>query len=253
MNIEANLALFSEERPAVMVVSHERSGTHFLMNALAACYGYVSAPWINLDRPSVNINFYYPAEVRDLLMSLAARPMANVVKSHHQAEFFAGELPRLTQRYVVFSLCRDPAATLLSYWRLLHRLPWVEGPRTADPLTFARSEPCGRMMRYQLRQHTDIMRRWAAHVEGWLAAASTLPRVAVLRYEDLDARYEETMRGLAGLLGRPPQAVTRPARDVNVIPGGPADPTGSGIPADTASLRRLCRETVGGTMARLGY
>jgi hypothetical protein len=82
-----------------MVVSHERSRTHFLMNALAACYGYVSAPWVNLDLPTVNINYYYPPRVRDILLALAARPMANVVKSHHPADLFAAELPRLTERY----------------------------------------------------------------------------------------------------------------------------------------------------------
>ncbi len=253
MELEANLALFPEERPAVMVVSHERSGTHFLMNALAACYGYVSAPWVNFDRPSLNINYYHPAEVRDALLALAARPMANVVKSHHPADFFAAELPRLAGRYVVLSVCRDPAATLLSLWRVMHRWPWAEGPRLADPLAFARAEPCGRMMRYQMRQYPHLMARWAAHVEGWLAAAQAVPGVAVVRYEDLDARYEETMRGLAGLLGRPPKALARPARDVNVIPGGPADPAGRGTPPDAEALRRLCRGAVGGTMARLGY
>ena len=72
MNAEADLALFGEERPAVMVVSHERSGTHFLMNALAACYGYVSAPWVNLCLPTVNSNSYYPPRVRNTPLSLAA-------------------------------------------------------------------------------------------------------------------------------------------------------------------------------------
>ena len=82
MRLQANLALFPDERPAVMVVSHERSGTHFLMNALAACYGYVSAPWINLDRLTLNINYFYPPELREALLALASQPMANVVKSH---------------------------------------------------------------------------------------------------------------------------------------------------------------------------
>ena len=68
-----------------------------------------------------------------------------------------------------------------------------------------------------------------------------------------NSHYEETMRGFAGLLGRPAQALTRPARDVNVIPAGPVDLTSRGIPPDVEALRRLCRETVGGTMARLGY
>jgi hypothetical protein len=253
MKVEPDLAFFPTERPAVMVVSHERSGTHFLMNALAACYGYVSAPFVNFDLPHVNINYYCLPTVRDALLALAARPMANVVKSHHAADFFAAELPRLARRYVVFNICRDPVATLLSFWRFLHRLPWAEGPRLADPLAFARAEPCGQMMRYQMRQYPHLMARWAAHIEGWLAAAQAVPRVVVVRFEDLDASYEQTMRGFAGLLGQPPQTLTRPSRDVNVIPGGPADHAGWGIPPDVEALRRLCRETVGGTMARLGY
>jgi hypothetical protein len=249
----AGLTHFSEYRSAVMVVSHERSGTHFLMNSLAACYGYVSAPWIDFDRPLVNINYFYLPEVMEALLGLAAGPMANLVKSHHPADFFGSELGRLTERYVVFVVCRDPAAVLLSFWRFLHAWPWAEGPKVADPLTFARSEPCGLMMRYQPRQYPNLMQRWAAHVDSWLTAAAGRPRVVVVRYEDLDAHYEETVRGFAGVLGRPPQSLVRPLRDVNVIPGGPPDPTGRGIPPDTEALRRLCRETVGATMARLGY
>jgi Sulfotransferase domain len=253
MRVHINLTFFPEARPALMVVTHERSGTHFLMNALAACYGYVNAPWLNLDQTTLNINYYHPPEISQALLSVASQPIANIVKSHHPTEFFAEELARLTERYIVFTICRDPVAVLLSNWRFVHRWPWFEGPKAADPLTFARAAPCGRMMRYQMHQHPTMMHRWAAHVEGWLAAAAVLPRVVVVRYEDLDTHYEDTIRSFAGILGRPPQALLRPARDVNVVPGGPADPTGSGIPPATEALRRLCRETIGGTMARLGY
>jgi hypothetical protein len=253
MRVQANLALFPEERPAAMVVSHERSGTHFLMNALAACYGYTSAPFVNLDEPDVIINYFHPPSLRDVLMGLATRPMANVVKSHHPAEFFGNELATLTRRYIIFVICRDPVAVMLSYWRVMHRWAWNEGPKTADPVSFARAEPCGRMMRYQMRQCPNLLTRWAAHVEGWLTAAEGNARISIVRYEDLDSRYEATMDGFAPLLGRPPQALNRPARGVNVIPGGPKDPMGTGIAPDIEELRRVCREVVGETMARLGY
>jgi hypothetical protein len=253
MRFEIPLTLFAEERPAVMVVSHERSGTHFLMNSLAHCYGYTSLPWVNLDDHDVSINFFYPLLFRELLMRMAAYPMANVVKSHHPVEFLGDELATVTKRFVIFIMCRDPAGVMLSYWRFMHRWPWNEGPKVADPFTFARSEPCGRMMRYQPRQYPNLLQRWAAHVEGWLAAAEGNPRLAVVRYEDLNSRYEETMQGLASLLGRPPQALSRPAPDDNIIPGGPPDPMGMGVPPDVEGLRWLCREEVGETMKRLGY
>jgi hypothetical protein len=249
----ANFQFFAESRPAVIIASHERSGTHFLMNALAACYGYVSAPWVNFDTFSVGVNFYYPRAVSDVLLKLAEHPMANIVKSHHPADFFIQVLPALAERYVFFTIVRDPVSVMLSFWRFLHGLPWAEGPKVADPVTLARSEPCGQMMRYQMRQYPTLLARWAAHVDSWLNAAQSCPRVAVVRYEDLDQHYAETMHGFAPLLGRPPQALSRPARDVNVIPGGPEDPTGAGIPPDLEKLRRLCRESVGDTMTRLGY
>lgn len=253
MQVTGNFALFPEMRPAAMVVSHERSGTHFLMNSLANCYGYVTAPWIDFDRPAFNINYYYLPEVRDLLLALANRPMANVVKSHHAVEFFDDELRRIGERYVLFVICRHPVATMLSFWRFLHQWPWSEGPRTIDPLGFARSEPRGRLMRFQMRQLPSMLHRWAAHVEGWLDAAAQFSGIVIVRYEDLDRDFASTVRGFANHLGRPPQSIVRPARDFNVIPSGPADPAGSGLPPDIDGLRELCRTEVGRTMSRLGY
>lgn len=253
MRVDGNFTLFNEMRPVVMVVSHERSGTHFLMNALASCYGYVSTPWVDFDRPTFNINYFYLPEVRDLLLALADRPMANVVKSHHTADFFNGELRRISERYVVFVICRDPVAVMDSFWRFIHQWPWAEGPKTTDARSFVSAEPSGRLLRYQMRQHRDMLHRWSAHAEGWLAAAEDLPRVVIVRYEDLDGNYEATVRGFSKHLGRPPEAIVRPARDYNVIPSGPRDPVGNGRPTDLDALRQLCRERVGRTMAKLGY
>ncbi|HVC93684.1 MAG TPA: sulfotransferase domain-containing protein [Pirellulales bacterium] len=253
MRVDGNFTLFSEPRPAVMIVSHERSGTHFLMNALAACYGYVSMPWIDFDRQTFNINFFYPPEVCDLLLALADRPLANVVKSHHPPEFFAGELRRITERYQVFVICRDPTAVMVSFWRYMHQWPWNAGPKTLDALSFARAAPSGRMICHQPRQYASMMHRWAAHVEGWLEVAANCPRVVIVRYEDLDSDYETTVRGFTAHLGRPPRSIVRPARDYNVIPGGPRDPTGKGLSPDLDALRRLCLASVGPTMSRLGY
>jgi hypothetical protein len=247
------LTLFPNERPALLVVSHERSGTHFLMNALAACYGYVSAPWIDLDHHIFNINYYHSIRIRNTLLALAGRPVANIVKSHHQSDFFTEELAAITPRYVIFYICRNPVSVMRSCWRHLHGLPWAEGPKVADALTFARAEPCGQMMRYQMRQHPDMLRRWAAHIDGWLTIAQEEPRVVPVRYEDLDDRYEETMRSLASALGQPPQSLARPARDVNVIRREPLNPAALVELADLEPLRELCRSVVGPTMARLGY
>lgn len=253
VTIPNDLPVFLHDRPAVMVVSHERSGTHFLMNSLAACYGYVSNPWFNLDSQAVTINFFHPPSVCEYLLQFAALPVATIMKSHHQAEFFGDELGRITPRLVIFMIHRDPVDVLVSLWRFLHNWPWFEGPKFDDPLAFACAEPCGNMMRYQTRQYPTMMHRWAAHVEGWLTATSVSPRVVPVRYGDLLDRYEDTLRSFSSVLQSQPISLSRPARDASVVPGGADDPTGRGRMPDKEALRQLCREAVGETMARLGY
>lgn len=249
---EFECTFFAEQRPAAIVVSHERSGTHFLMNSLASCYGYVAQPWINFDYPETNINYFHPKAVSEYLLAIADPPLAKIVKSHHAVDFFAGELGRLTERYVVLSICRHPVSVMVSYWRYLHRLPWFEGPKVPDPLTLARSEPWGAMRRYHLGHYANLLRRWAAHVEGWRAAAESQRNIVLIRYEDLDMRFEETIPALKHFLGRPPLAIVRPPRGLNVVAGSAEGPTGYS-PPDVEALQRLCRQEVGSTMARLGY
>jgi Sulfotransferase domain len=256
MAVAEEFTLFPETRPAVLVVSHERSGTHFLMNSLAACYAYVSQPRVDFDMPTENLLHHFSRqELRDKLVDVAARPIANIVKSHHVADFFAGELGPLTERYVIFYIYRNPVDVMLSFWRYMFRFhPWENpGPQVADPLTFSRATPFGRMLRYQTEPSANVLERWAKHVQGWRVTAETFPGIRLVRYEDLDTRYEATILSFATLLGRQPLAIIRPERDFNVVERGPEDPMRTGIPPDVEALRRLCRELVGDTMTMLGY
>ena len=43
------LTVSDEPRRKVAVISHERSGTHFLMNTLAANCDLIAKPWWDLD------------------------------------------------------------------------------------------------------------------------------------------------------------------------------------------------------------
>ena len=49
MTEKNNLQLAPEDVKKAMIVSHERSGTHFLMNTLDKNFPYISQPWINFD------------------------------------------------------------------------------------------------------------------------------------------------------------------------------------------------------------
>ena len=235
-------------RPGVIVVSHERSGTHFLMNALAYGYGYANA--VDLDQAQMSANFYFPPMLAKIVMDHLPRRPNVIFKSHHAAEFFDGVVDELLRKVVILYVHRDPVDVMVSFWRLVHGFMWREGPKTKTAYDFAKAEPEGQMLRYQMHQRANMLDRWACHVEGWVAAAEKRPRLGVVRYDDLLNNYERTLRGLSGLLGQPSGTFQPPPRDQSVVKGAKAD----SLPApDMDALRTLALAEVGDTMRRLGY
>ncbi len=240
---------FNTERPSAIGVGHERSGNHFLMNTLARAYGYVAEPWFNIDLYPHPINYFLPPALLNLLMERGNRRIANVGKAHHAAEFFTPILEALQQRYVIFYIHRDPVDVMLSFWRYIDRWQWREGPKRDNPVDFALAEPEGQMLRYQMHQRRNLLHRWAAHAEGWVAAAENQPRVIVVAYRDLKDRYPETIENFARALGEKPRNLTPPSRSRNVIAGTER----AVAERDKMALKQIAVSEVGETMRKLGY
>lgn len=231
-----------------MVISHERSGTHFLMNSIARGYGYTSNPWVDLDYSALPINYFYPPAIAGSLEKLAKLRIASLVKSHHDSDFFDGILNGVLKRYVVFYIHRDPAEVMLSFWRLMHHWHWHEGPKRDDPMAFALAEPEGHLMRYQMHQRRNMLDRWAKHVEGWHKLSQGRRYLRLVPYAALRDDYAATLTSFSDLLGREPADLTPPAKDKDVIRGG----TVAHEP-DIEALRTQVAKEVGDTMRLLGY
>ncbi|MEK9722703.1 MAG: hypothetical protein VW405_04360 [Rhodospirillaceae bacterium] len=123
MELTVALKSFSGPRPLAVVAGHKRSGNHFLMNAIAACCGYTVEPYLDLDHPEININFHNPDILASVLEALARERAANVLKSHHHVDFFDGVLGRLAGPVRIFTIYRDPAAVMESFWRFCRGWP----------------------------------------------------------------------------------------------------------------------------------
>lgn len=244
--------LSDNQRP-IMVASHERSGTHFMMNSLDACFDYVSRPWVNFDRSELNFNFYQPLNIKSVILALAQARAPNIVKSHHEFAFFADIIADLKDVIEIVYVHRNPADVMSSYWRFVQSWEWVEGPKAATVLEFATAAPMGNLMRYQYRQYETMLHRWANHVEHWVAAAERSTNIHVVRYEDLARRYEVTVKGLGTTLGLKPRQIVRPSRTQNVVAGGSVQFAPAPGSDNHEAVTELARSKFPDLMTRLGY
>ena len=235
MELAVNITRFSGPRPLAVVIGHERSGNHFLMNAIAASCGYTVSPYLDLDHADININFHHPDMLENVLTALTRESVAKVLKSHHHAAFFAPILAEIAGRVPLIYIYRHPLPVMESFWKFVQGWPWPEGPAASDVVSFTQAAPSGRMLRYQMSQAESLFARWSGHVSGWLDAAAAYPDVHVVRYEDLRDRYDQTMAGVCAVLGCAGNPPVTPARENYVKAPGAAELAVSD--ADQAHLR----------------
>jgi len=218
VRVAQKLSVSSTRRKKAMVVSHERSGTHFLMNTLALNFGYISDPMWNLDL-ELGINFHAGYGMHDYFRRVHDMSVLNIVKSHHPFEFFEEYIDYLTDQFHVFYVYRNPRDVMISTWRLFQQIPWDEGPKTDTVGEFMRAAPRGNILRYQKVQIATMLRRWEDHLNAWLdyALIRSPGRMFTIRYEDLDGRFEATVRGIGESIEREVGEPKRPQLDQQVI------------------------------------
>ncbi len=218
MAASSKLTLAQKPMKKAMVVSHERSGTHFLMNTLDKNFEYIGCPWINFDF-ELGLNFHSARNILQFFQKLHDQPVLNVIKSHHQCAFFAKLLSYLTEQFHIFYIYRDPRDVMLSFHRLINHFQWDEGPRVNRIGDFIRAQPRGAILRYQKEQTPTMLHRWQDHVEGWYNYSLTDKgkNLILIKFEDLNLRFEETVKYIGERIGQPVTDPRRPSSRENVI------------------------------------
>ena len=239
-------------RKKLAVISHERSGTHFLMNTVGHHFGYIARPWWNFDFDSLNINFHSALAIRRYFEQFHDRSIINILKSHHPATFFEGMLDYFADQF--HYIYRDPRDAIISNWKLIRSFPWDEGPKPETAAEFLRAEPCGGMMRYQKRQEKNMLQRWKSNVESWINACDTNPKlpICLLKYEELNDNFEASIQRISAFLGIEPGELQKPPVDENVIGKGEGVSGGYRKHLNDDDLAFVADE-VGDFMKILGY
>ena len=197
----------------VIVVSHERSGTHFLMNSISNCQDVYTNNWFDFD-PNVshssNINFYFKDSVQNLCDQMFSMKCSSIIKSHHHYKFFKN----IDKKNIVFFyIYRNPYDTLKSFWNYINYLNWWEGPRGTTFKDFVYSEPEGMMMRYQNGQENSILSRWEHNVNSWVNASRQNQNIHIFKYSDLKNHYETQIDRISKILNCDVQTYEKPERN----------------------------------------
>ena len=193
----------------ILVVSHERSGTHFLINALACNFGY-SVQQVDMDN-SQGIDWKNGEEERAWFEAYRGGVTPRIFKSHHVYAFLEPLMPDLLDDFHVFYIERDGRDVMISFWVYLNRLAPGWGPRSATVGEFMRSKAVGGLTQYQYHDKSiTMLQRWVEHLEGWNKAAPGVHRVS---YEQLYSGFERQMQSIAGLLDEPLAVPKRPGMD----------------------------------------
>ena len=190
----------------LMVCSHERSGTHFLMNSIANCTYYTVNPFLNYDYIPLGsiINFFHEGSVNrffnyistlknDQSSSNSSTCVNSILKSHFP-------LPLLGNNYIgkckIAYIYRHPAELFISYWKFLHRWNWFEGPKLNSPLELMKAKPSGQSQRYQMQNYSNYFERWANHVISANTACKNSPYIFCINYKNLKNEYKNTIKSV---------------------------------------------------------
>lgn len=231
----------------LMVCTHERSGTHFLMNYLNSCTYYTARPHFDFDYHNFGklINPFSQIHVTKFFEKISLvsdnnniKCINSIIKSHFPIDtvkHLASDKIRVIYVY------RDPCELFVSYWKYIHSLDWIEGPKLNSPLELARHVPSGYSQRYQTRNFSSYFERWARHVASARQAERVSSAIALVNYQSLIIHPVESIRTVCGRLG---VAVVgdpvAPSRDEYVVKGANLVATSEMV----EELQHFCKQEV---------
>lgn len=203
----------------VIVVSHERSGTHFLINTIAMNYGY-NPIWRDCPEAPFRNN-----ELRGFIEENHV-PSGIILKSHHHRLFFDDFMDRLTSAYYVLYIKRHVCDVMLSCFRYFNVGPSCF-PHTSAIAELLSSNPTKSTFDKSYSHPDDLsssmVERWYKHVTKWENyAVKHVDRIAFIEYEKLFYNFEDTAAMIGRFLGQNlPKSFVRPKpTDKCIYPDG---------------------------------
>jgi len=185
-----------------IVISHERSGTHFLINTLADILGYSRKPLnVHIDHGPDRYNSEeYHAQVVESIHTLASKARGKILKTHHHHEFFK-DINFEDLDLVPFYIYRDVRDTMVSchhYFNAHKALGNFPVTNSVYELMFG-VVPHKHIFdsAYSWNKNQHMVERWTSHVKPYLDDE----RITTIKYEELSYKFSETVDIIRQRLG----------------------------------------------------
>ena len=237
----------------IIIVSHERSGTHYLMNSIAYNSGYTVHPFIPISNSSLSINLQNHNAIHNFFSCFEKHNISNIFKSHHHFDFYKKEFDYLKEHFFFIYIYRDPRDIMVSFWNFLKVYPWV-GPKKETIFEFLKSKPEGSMIQYQLKQYKNILERWGEHVKSWLLNndKEIKRNILFIKYEDLNLSFEKTLKQIFSFINIKNTTSIKPSTSKDVLSPGRGKVGNYRFFLDNQDLG-LFNKNIRKTMLDLGY
>ncbi len=181
----------------ILVISHRRSGTHWVIDSLRNNFPDVEYQFYNLDEISKNHQRYIPVSKFNRKISKASGHL--ILKSHMTAQLtpfrsgereFVKELLKNNKVIYVYRDGRDVLVSLYHYMRGFRN----DLPRFSDFIRMENDFDC-------YYSSVNRIEYWKEHVVGWISKSDL--DVITVSYEQLHSDYEGTIRKLSDFLSLP--------------------------------------------------
>tara|TARA_Y200000002_G_scaffold382839_1_gene401605 strand:- start:2611 stop:3417 length:807 start_codon:yes stop_codon:yes gene_type:complete len=191
----------------LLVCSHERSGTHFMMNSIAKCTHYTVSPYLNFDYMPLGsfVNFFSEKSINNFLKIIKNVRLSDsnnactnsIIKSHFPLSLLGDGKRNLCKIVYIY---RNPEEVFISYWKFLHRWDWFEGPKLDSPVDLMKIQPRGQSQRYQIETYDNYFSRWASHIINAEKVKRNFPNLVLINYSELKNNYKKTIKYICNQL-----------------------------------------------------
>lgn len=187
----------------ILVVTHERAGTHLVINLINYKNNgdFIPIGKLPYTEKEYTLENYLKYATRSMLYQPYNPDI--VFKSHHQVQFFDKNIDKLFEYYNVIYVQRDIKDVLISYYKFLKERLSIF-PQFKDWIFM---KPCDVGYKYFEKypdphifiEPSTYIERYTMHLNGWMKYKDKL---LVVHYEDILNDFETIKEKIENFIGR---------------------------------------------------